>query len=253
MKKDLYLSVVIPCYNEEKNLSRGTLEEVNDYLIEQPYKSEVIICDDESTDEGVEIIKKFVKNHPIFRLYQNKHAGKPFALRLGLNKARGEIVLFTDMDQSTPISELDKLLPYFAKNEYEVVIGSRGTFRKSASFLRKVMSKIFLNFRRLIILPEIIDTQCGFKAFKRDAIKKIFPQLAIFKIGKKAQGWTVTAYDVEALFLAKKMGLKIKEVPVNWQDKDISVGKEQNFVKESKEMLVQIWQVKFNDWRGKYG
>lgn len=251
MKKP-YLSLVIPCYNEEKNLKRGVLNEVENYFKKQKYVSQIILSDDESTDGSREFLEKFAKTHPRFRLLKNKHQGKPFALKTGLKEAKGEIVLFTDMDQSTPINQLAKLLPYFEQN-FDIVIGSRGSVRKNAPLLRKVAAKIFLNFRKFFILPEIVDTQCGFKAFRREAIINIFKKMTIFKDIKKAYGWRVTAYDVEVLFLAKKMDYRIKEVPVEWQDEDISVTKQHNFVKESKDMALEILRVKLNDLRGRYG
>lgn len=250
MKKP-YLSVVIPCYNEEKNLKRGVLSEIEKYLQQQKYSSKVIIVDDGSTDNSKKLVEEFVENHPRFRLLKSKHAGKPFAIKAGLAKARGEVVLFTDMDQSTPITQLAKLLPFFKEN-YQVVIGSRGTTRKNFPLIRKVMSKVFSYSRRLLILPEITDTQCGFKAFRRETINKIFSKLEIFKKGKKARGWRVSAYDVEVIFVAKKLGFKIKEVLVVWEDRDIAMGKQKNFIRESKEMLMEILRVRLNDILGRY-
>ncbi len=246
------ISVIIPCYNEEENLKRGVLDQVEKYLRKQDYPSEVIISDDESTDASLKFLEKYIKYHSRFKLLKNKHGGKPFALRSGVYKAKGEIILLTDMDQSTPIDQLAKLLPFF-KKDFEVVFGSRGTIRKNAPLIRRIMAKAFLSFRRLIILPEIVDTQCGFKAFKRTELKKIFSKMTIFKTDKQAKGWRVTAYDVELLFVAKKLGFKIKEVMVDWEDRDIALGKRRNFIKESKEMLLEVLRVKINDWRGAYG
>jgi dolichyl-phosphate beta-glucosyltransferase len=110
------ISVIIPCYNEKENLKRGVLDQVEKYLRKQDYPSEVIISDDESTDESIKFVDKFKKYHPRFKLLKNKHGGKPFALRSGYRKSKGEIILFTDMDQSTPINQLDKLLPFLKKN-----------------------------------------------------------------------------------------------------------------------------------------
>ncbi|MCJ7792895.1 MAG: glycosyltransferase [Candidatus Marinimicrobia bacterium] len=247
----IYLSVIIPCYNEEKNLKRGVLEEVESYLSQQQYASEVIITDDGSTDESPKLAENFVKNHPRFILLKNKHAGKPFALRAGLKKARGEIVLFTDMDQSAPISELEKLLPWFEK-KFALVIGSRGKERKHFSWYRKMISTGFRSFRRMILLPQIVDTQCGFKAIKRQAALLIFDKMLIFRSQKKAAGWRVGAWDVEMLFVAKKKGYLIKEIRVDWQDKDVTRGKQRNYLKESKEMLAEVLRVRLNDLLGRY-
>lgn len=245
-----FVSVVIPCYNEGKNLARGVLEEVNSYFKKQKYGWEVIISDDRSTDDSVAMVEKYCRIHPQFRLLKNAHAGKPFALKAGLDKSLGEIVLFTDMDQSTPIDQLDKLLPYC--DRYELVIGSRGQSRTGFSLFRQVASSIFRLFRRALILPEIVDTQCGFKAFKRSAIERVFERMAMFKTNIKAVGWRVSAYDVEALFVAQKLGYRIKEVPVIWQDEDVSVGKKRNFIKESKDMLLEVLRVRINDLKGVY-
>lgn len=246
-----YLTVIIPCYNEERNLKRGVLEEIDHYLKKQDYPSEVIISDDGSTDRSLKIVEKFVKYHPRFKLLRNKHAGKPFALKSGLMKARGEIVLFTDMDQSTPISEIKRLLPWFNKG-FDLVIGSRGKERKRSPWYRRIISWGFRFLRRMILLRDIIDTQCGFKAFHQKAGKAVFRKMQIFEQTGKAKGWRVGAWDVEMLFIAEKLDYKIKEVPVSWEDRDVSVGKQRSFVKESKEMLFEILRVKINDWRGKY-
>lgn len=250
-KGSLFLSVVIPCYNEEENLKRGVLKEVADYLGKQKYSWEVIISDDGSSDKSKELARNFVKNQPGFLLLENRHGGKPYAVWQGIKKARGEIVLFTDMDQSTPIREIEKLLPYFKKG-YEVVIGSRGWKRSGAPLYRQLAAFIFLQVRRLLLLPEIVDTQCGFKAFKTKVAQELFPKLSVLENWQEASGWRVTAFDVELLFLAKKKGYKIKEVPVLWQDKDVASGKNKSFIKESRQMLEQIINVRKNERKGKY-
>ena len=247
----MYLSVVIPCYNEEKNLKRGVLDEIEKYLKKQDFSSEVIISDDGSTDGSLKFLDKYIKYHPRFKLLRNRHAGKPYALKAGLKSVKGEIILFTDMDQSAPITELRKLLPYFKEN-YKVVIGSRGLTRKNFPLYRQLASVIFRFLRQGLLLREIVDTQCGFKAFEREVAREIFSKLTIFKEEKKVKGWRVTAYDVEALFIAKKLSFRIKEVPVNWEDKDVARGKQKNFIKESWEMFTEILRVRLNDLKGKY-
>jgi glycosyltransferase involved in cell wall biosynthesis len=245
-----FLTVVIPCYNEEKNLRRGVLNEVEKYLKKQGYPSKVIISDDGSTDKSREIIQKFIKYQPRFKLLKNKHAGKPYAVKAGVMKAKGEIVLFTDMDQSTPLSEVENLLPYFEKN-FDVVIGSRGTVRRKAPWYRKIMAKGFLFVRRLILLQNIVDTQCGFKAFKNKVARDLFRSLKIYGPTKKeVKGGRVTAFDVELLFLAEKKGYEIAEVPVEWS---YEAAKRVNYLKESFLMTKEILRVKINDWRGEYG
>lgn len=246
-----YLSVIIPCFNESENLKRGVLKEVYGFLEKQKFFWELIISDDESTDESWGLVEKLTAGKKNIVHLRNKHGGKPFAVRAGLEKAKGEWVLFTDMDQATPIDQLKKLLPFFGN--HDIVIGSRGVSRKNFPFYRKLASFIFLNFRRLILLPNIADTQCGFKAFKRKVALDLFPRLQVFQVKTKIYGWRVSAYDVELLFLGQKTGAKIVEVPVVWEDTDIAKGKQRNFVKESKEMFKEILRVRLNDLRGLYG
>lgn len=251
MSPKIFLSVVITMYNEKENLERGVLDEVARFLRKQKYSWEVIINDDGSTDNSRELVEKFVKKHPRFKLLKSPHAGKPFGLRTGMKVAKGEIVLFTDMDQSTPINQVAKLLPHF-KEGCDVVIGSRGIERKDFPWYRQLMAWGFRTGRGLFLLRGIVDTQCGFKAFKAGIVKKLFSQLQVFKESKKATGWRVGAFDVELLFLAQKRGYKIAEVPIAWQDRDVALGKQRKFIKESKEMLKEILRVKWNDWREAY-
>jgi len=244
-----FLSVIIPCYNEEKNLKRGALDEVEIYLKKQSFESEVIIVDDGSNDNSRGFVKKYLPNHPRFKLLENKHVGKPLTIRFGVKKANGGIILFTDMDQSTPINEFDKFLPFFKKG-FKVVIGSRGQKRTGYSLIRIIGANVFRLIRQGLLLKNIIDTQCGFKAFKSEVAKDLFSRLLIFKEVKKTKGWKVGAFDVELLFIAQKRGYQIAEAVVNWEDKDLV--KKKKYFKESKEMLTEILRVKLNDLRGKY-
>ncbi len=253
MGKNIFLSVIIPCYNEEANLKLGVLPQVHEYLSKLKFGWEVIISDDGSTDNSREIVKKEIKNLSGFRLIENQHGGKPAALMGGLKQAKGEWVLFTDMDQSTPIGELDKLLPF--TDSYCTVIGSRGLGRENFSLYRKIGSVLFLTFRRVLILPEIKDTQCGFKLFKKNELIEAFGELEFFKVKQRTTGWKVTSYDVELLHILKRNGCNIKEVEVTWLDRDISKNKGggvSRYIRESKEMLLQIMRVKINDMRGLY-
>lgn len=245
------VTVLIPNYNEIENVKRGVLQNVADFLKKQPYDSEVIISDDGSTDTSIILIKDFILKHKNFRILYNQHAGKPYALRSGVREAKGKYVLLTDMDQSTPISELAKLIPW-TKKGYPVVIGSRGAKRQDSTPIRQLASVIFLIVRRLILLPEIRDTQCGFKLLEKNLADNIFSRMRLFGRVNNAVGWKVTAYDVELLHLAKKMGAGIKEVPVIWKNEDASIGKSRNFFKESLEMLFEIMRVRVNDMLGKY-
>lgn len=254
--KNIFLSVIIPSYNETENLRRGVLDEVKNYFAKQRYSWEVIISDDGSPDEQArKLAKDFCRRNPNFLFLENDHAGKPFAVWEGIQKATGKIILFTDMDQSTPIAEVEKLLPYFDQG-YDVVIGSRGINRKNFSPIRKLASAIFLRYRRLVVLGDIVDTQAGFKSFRGTVAKELFPLLQIIRSNlKAASGWTVTSFDVELLVAAQTRGYKIKEVPVSWEDRDISTGKKSGgskFIQESLDMVQEVIRVKLNDLRGQY-
>ncbi|MFH2085953.1 MAG: glycosyltransferase [bacterium] len=245
------VSVILPNYNELENLKRGVLNDIANYLDTQSYGWEVIISDDGSTDDSTAYIDNFVAEHPNFRLLKNTHAGKPYALKSAIKIAQGDYVLFTDMDQSTPIDQLDKLLPY-TKDGFRVVIGSRGIRRRDSSLIRQLASVIFLLARKIFLLRSIKDTQCGFKLLETALAKKIFTRMRLFGRAHKTVGWKVTAYDVELLFLAEKLGEEIQEVRVVWRDEDTSSDKKRNFIKESIEMFVEILRVSVNDMLGKY-
>ena len=252
--KDIYLSIIIPCYNESANIKRGVLGEVSKFMKAKNIGWEVIISDDGSSDSSVNLVEKQTVKLEGFKLLRNPHGGKPSALWHGIKASKGKYVLFSDMDQSTPITELDKLLPYL-KNEYKAVIGSRGYSRKSFPFYRRLGSFVFTALRKAIILPEINDTQCGFKLFERNIALKYFPEMEFFKINKTITGWKVTSWDVEYLYILKKKGIRIKEVLVDWKDVDVSKSKGGGlirYIRESQEMLTQIVRVKLNAVRGMY-
>jgi glycosyltransferase involved in cell wall biosynthesis len=247
---------VIPCWNEEKNLESGVLDEVHRFLAAQPYTWEVVIVDDGSTDQSRRLIETFVGQKPGFALFDIPHGGKPAAVWAGIQRARGEVVLFTDMDQSTPIQELSKLLPWYEQG-FDVVIGSRGMAREGSSFLRQAGSFVFLNLRRLALLRSICDTQCGFKSCRREAALEVFPRLQYFHQAERPTGWKVSAYDVELLYLFEKAGYRIKEVVVSWHHRDKSITKSQKgeltrYIHESLEMAREVARVKRNALRGLY-
>jgi dolichyl-phosphate beta-glucosyltransferase len=216
------LSVIIPCYNEQRNLEHGALNEVWDYLTQQSYSWEVLVVDDGSTDDSRSLVRDLVGSAAGFALYEIPHGTKPAAIHEGIRRAQGEIVLLTDMDQSTPIDQLELLLPWYDKG-FEVVIGSRGLTREGFSIVRRAGSVAFRLLRGAFLLRDIRDTQCGFKLFRRDVIVRLFPRLQFFQRKPGAspiKGWKVTAYDVELLHLCRQAGYRIKEVPVAWRNRD---------------------------------
>ena len=250
------LSIVIPCYNELANLEHGCLQEVEEYLAGVNFTWEVIISNDGSTDGSGEFVQRWCESRDGWRAIDVEHGGKPVAVWGGIQAARGDVVLFTDMDQSTPLSEWELLRPYYALG-YEVVIGSRGSEREGFSLLRKIGSATFRGIRRAMLLREVADTQCGFKSCVREAALRCFPKLQFFHESRDASGWTVSAYDVELLFLLERAGYRMAEVPVQWSNRDISETKNDvagpwRYVHESREMLGEILRVRRNVSRGVY-
>lgn len=245
------LSVVIPSYNEMANLQKGTLDKVMGYLSRQKYEYEVIVVDDGSNDGSREFVDKFTKSIKNIRLIEGRHSGKAGAVTQGVLEAKGDYVLFTDMDQATPIEEIEKLLPYI-ENGFDVVIGSREGQRKGAPLTRKIMAKSMILLRSAIVgIGNIKDTQCGFKLFKKDAAKEIFTKVKKVHNGfKSIKGSSVTAgFDIEVLYIAEKMNYKIKEIPVTWlyvETRRVSP------VKDSIEGVMDLLHIKRNIISGIY-
>lgn len=245
---EIILSVVIPSYNESENLKKGVLDEVANYLKEQDYTYEVLIVDDGSNDESVILAQKYVRDHKNFNLIKNPHGGKAMAVMTGLLSSKGQIALFTDMDQATPIFEIEKFFPKFSEG-FDIVIGSRHG-RKGAPIIRKLMGFGFSLIRNVILGLPFADTQCGFKAFNQKARREIFSILLSEWEKSKAHGPAVNAgFDVETLFLAKKRGFKIAEVDVDWHH----VGTERvQAIKDSLDAIRDVVRIKLNDLLGKY-
>ena len=246
--QNIKLSVVIPAYNEVRNLNKGSLDEVNDYLKKQDYFYEVLIIDDGSTDETVKIVEEQIKNKKNFKLIKNPHGGKALTVISGMLKTLGEIAVFTDMDQATPIDQIEKFFPKFEEG-FDVVVGSRQG-RKGAPLLRKFMGLGFSIVRFIILGLPFADTQCGFKAFNQQSIKTVFPQVQKIWEENKVKGAAVNAgFDVETLFLARKKGFKIAEVMVDWRH----VGTERvQLIKDSLDAVKDMLRIRFNDLLGKY-
>ncbi len=242
---------MIPSYNERANLQKGVLDKVEHYLSKQKYTWEVIIVDDGSTDGSVEFVEKFIKDNLKFKLIKNNHTGKAGAVTKGVLSSNSEFVLFTDMDQATPIEEIEKVLPCFEKG-YDVVIGSRDSRRRGAPWTRLVMAKGMIVFRTLLVgISGISDTQCGFKAFRNDVAKKLFEKISRINNGfSEIYGSKVSAgFDVELLYLAQKMGYKVKEVSVSWlyvETRRVSP------LKDSIDGLFDLFKIKINSIKGIY-
>ncbi len=250
--KEIYLSVVIPCYDEMANLQKGVLDKVQHFLDRKKVAYEVIIADDGSTDGSVAFIEKFISENPYFTLIKNPHYGKAGAVTTGMLKATGKYRLFTDMDQATPIEEINTLLPYLESGKYDIAIGSRSTFRKGAPGIRLFISRSAIILRKMLVgIPEITDTQCGFKLFTGDAADTVFTKLTKIKNGfTKIKGTAITfGSDIEILYLAKKSRYKIKEVPVNWLHVET---RRVNPVRDALQGVKDLIKIKKNVLAGKY-
>lgn len=242
------LSVVIPSYNESENLKKGVLDEVENYLEKSGLDWEVVVVDDGSQDDSLEFIKKYISKNSRFKLIQNSHGGKAMAVMTGMEKAIGEIVLFTDMDQATPIDQLDKFLPKFEEG-YDLVIGSRRG-RKGAPIFRKLAAWGFSVLRTVILGMPFKDTQCGFKAFNKKGVLKIIPKIKGEWGVVHFKGGAVNAgFDVEVLYLAKKYGFKIAEVEVKWKYVDTE---RVQLIKDAAAAIYDMLRIRINDLKGKY-
>lgn len=244
------ISIVIPAYNEETNIRLGALDKVARYLDEQSFSWEVIIVDDGSTDLTKQLLENFSKKNSRYHVQFNPHLGKAGTVISGVMKAQGDIILFSDLDQATPLSEIEKILPWFKKN-YDVVIGSRNRKREGAPLTRILMARGFMFLRSIVLgLEGITDTQCGFKAFRKDVAHKIFGALREHWNSKGANGASVTAgFDIEVLFVAKRLGYLIKEVPVEWHYVET---RRVNPIKDSLEGLWDIIRIRISAFQGQY-
>jgi dolichyl-phosphate beta-glucosyltransferase len=225
----VYLSVVIPAYNEEKRLPQS-LAAVMDFLRKQPYASEVIVSDDGSQDRTVALAREWLKDFPHQVLTTPQNRGKGHAVRQGMLAATGDYVLFTDADLSTPIEEVAKFLARLEKDQ-DVVIGSRALPASQVeihqNFLREAMGKVFNFIAQVWAFKGIHDSQCGFKCFRREAARKLFSL-------QKLDGFS---FDVEIVYLTQKLGLRLLELPVIWRN---SV---QSRVQVLRDPLMMFWDV----------
>jgi dolichyl-phosphate beta-glucosyltransferase len=236
----MFLSIVIPAYNEEKRLP-GTLQKIDAFLSRQPYTAEVLVVENGSTDHTAEIVRDFSKEHPQFRLISIKERGKGIAVKTGMLAAQGEYRFICDADLSMPIEEVNKFLPP-ALDGYDVAIASReapGARRFNEPWYRHLMGRVFNFIVRVLAVPGFADTQCGFKCFTADAAELVFPKQTM-------SGW---GFDVEVLFIALHHGLKVVEVPVNWYYMENS---RVNPVKDTFSMLREVIKVRQNARKGLY-
>ena len=245
------ISLILPCYNETANIQKGALDKVGNFTKNNSYFGEVIIVDDGSTDDSKKTIKeKYLPLFPKFQLIENKHSGKAFAIIGGIQKATGDYIMFCDMDLATPIEEAGQLIKA-ANGGSEIIIGSRNSRREGAPFTRKLMALGMIFIREYFItLRGIKDTQCGFKLFQTAAARNIIQKLLVFKKHHAVSGSSVSAgFDLEFLFLAKKLGYKITEIAVTWKHVET---KNVTFIKSSMDSLKDILLIKYYDATHRY-
>lgn len=234
----IHLSIVIPSYNVSQDYKGNELESVRKYLSTKNFGWEVILVDDGSSDNTFNILSKYCNEHKGFRVTRIEHGGKVAAVSEGVKNAEGEIILFTDFDQSTPISEFDKFDKYF-NDGYQIVIAKRDRQKENDTLISKLRSKLFNYLVQLIILPGVSDTQCGFKAFTKNEAKYLFKNLKVCK-PQKIKNSYMGAFDVEILFIAKLKRFKIKSVNVTWKREDSKNLK----LSEPLKMLIEIIRIR---------
>ena len=236
-------SIIIPAFNEEKRIVL-TLMAVSNYLQTKKYSAEIIVVDDGSRDNTSEIVrtrKKVIHNLNLFTLAKNK--GKGYAVKVGIENAKGKYILFTDADNSTPIEELDKLYVALQENKSDIAIGSRyilgSNLRVRQPYYRVLIGRIGNLLIRLFLIENIKDTQCGFKLFKYAAAKDIFSRQKIRRYG----------FDMEALAIAKMLNYKIEEIPVSWIN---SADSRLRPIRDALQTLMEFMYIKLNLLSGRY-
>ncbi len=235
----MQLSIIIPAYNEEKRI-QGTLEKILHYCTQHKYSYEILVVNDSSTDKTMEVVQS-IHNKRIRIIENTQNRGKGYSVKQGFLQAYGDWILFTDADLSTPIEEVETCFRY--TDRYSVVIGSRNLSMSQIvikqPFVRSSLGKFFPFFVRFLLLPGIRDSQCGFKLFRKDVAKKIAEKQII-------DGF---CFDAEQLFLAKKMGYKIKEVPISWANDERS---KVRIVADSLAMFLDLFRIRWKAFLGRY-
>lgn len=234
------LSLIIPAYNEENRLPES-LAQIAAFVEAQDYPIEVIVVNNNSRDATPQIAEAFASEHPYARVLHEPRQGKGAAVRTGMLAGKGDYLFICDADLSMPIEEVNKFMPP-VRDGYDVAIASRevpGSRRIGEPEYRHFMGRVFNFIVRVLAIPRIHDTQCGFKVFRRDVAEEVFRLQTI-------DGW---AFDVEVLFIALKRGYKLIEVPITWYYREQS---RVHPIRDSINMLIEVLRVRWNGWRGLY-
>lgn len=235
-----FFSIIIPAYNEEKRLP-NTLEQVFRFLEKQSYTSEVIVVENGSNDRTYETAEEFTRQHKNLHVIHNEHRGKGGAVQRGVRAAHGEYVLFCDADLSMPVEEINKFLPP-ALNDFDIAIASReapGAVRYNEPYYRHLTGRVFNMLIRLMVLPNLQDTQCGFKCLRAEVARDIF----------RFQTLTGWAFDVELLYIARHHGYRVIEIPIDWY---FNADSKVRVLRDSWRMFVDLLVIRRNAWRGLY-
>jgi glycosyltransferase involved in cell wall biosynthesis len=235
-------SIVLPAFNESARIA-STLKQILAHASEEHWNVEVVVVNDGSSDDTATIVEAFAQNHPCLRLIQNPgNRGKGFSVRNGMLHANGEVLLFSDADLSSPIAEADKLFAAIAAGA-DIAIGSRWVRTelqvRRQPLYRQILGRIFNLALRVVLRLNYKDTQCGFKAFTRQAAREIFPHQQIERWG----------FDPELLYLARKHNLKVAEVPVAWAHRE---GTRLHPIRDGLRMFADVLRVRRNAMQGKY-
>lgn len=236
----LSLSIVIPAYNEETRLAT-TLATVSAFLASQPWQWEIRVVDDGSTDGTAAVARRFASADSRIVLQAEPHRGKGGAVKAGLLAAVGSYRFICDADLSMPIPEVLRFVPP-ALDRFDVAVASRegaGARRVGEPLYRHIMGRLFNAFVQRLALPGIEDSQCGFKMFTADAVRRIFPLVSI-------DGW---AFDVEVLTIARAQGMRIVEIPIEWHYRNES---QLSMWRDGIGMLRELLRIRWRRWRGLY-
>ena len=235
-----FLSIIIPAHNEAQRLP-PSLEQIDNFLQEQSYSTEVIVVENGSNDGTFEIAKAFEKRIPFLRVFHEEARGKGLAIKRGMLEAVGQYRFLCDADLSMPIEQVNRFLPPNLES-VDVAIGSRevpGSRRYNEPPYRHFIGRIFNTMVRWLVLPGLQDTQCGFKCFHEIVAEAVFP----------LQRLDGMSFDAEVLYIARKKGFKIVEVPIDWyHDPDSRV----RLVKDSLRMGLDLISIRLRDLQGKY-
>ncbi len=235
-----FFSIIIPAHNEQNRLP-GTLEKIFHFLEQQPFTSEVIVVENESTDQTLEIAQNFAKQHANLRVLQSKK-GKGAAVQYGMLNARGDYRFMCDADLSMPVEEIVKFIPPRLQ-DFDIAIASReakGAVRYNEPSFRHWGGRGINFIIQTLILPGLNDTQCGFKCFRAEVAEDIFKRQTL-------PGWS---FDIELLYVARRHGYQIVEVPIHWYHfADSKI----NALRDALRMIRDIFRIHANARRGAYG